>query len=87
MVRTFSFDDFLKFGLENCGEQRVNGIPWSFKLGDLPVTHETDDLYLISLKDGETIQFPRYAVMNIDFNNSPKNITIFYFNSIKIYYL
>jgi hypothetical protein len=41
-----TFDELVAHGLAN-GANVVNGMPWSFRWHGYPVTHETDNLYLI----------------------------------------
>ena len=45
-VMAFTLDEIILHGMKN-GANMVNGMPWSFKFCGQPVTHETDDLYLI----------------------------------------
>lgn len=42
----FTFDQFVQYGREH-GANIVDGMPWSFHFFGYPVTHETDQLYLI----------------------------------------
>jgi len=42
-----SFDELVQHGLDS-GANVHNGMPWSFMWMDHPITHETDDLYLIA---------------------------------------
>lgn len=83
---TLNFDQFIQYGLD-MGSSIVNGFPWSFDFFGFPVTHETDNCYLILLTSGETIRFNRYEIITVDTVNYPKHITIFSFGSIKQYYL
>lgn len=46
-VEAVSFDELVQHGLD-CGANVQNGMPWSFMWMEHPVTHETDDLYLIA---------------------------------------
>lgn len=42
----YDFDKFVAYGIA-AGANVVNGMPWSFKFGGIPVTHENDDLYIV----------------------------------------
>lgn len=52
----FTFDQFVHYGRHH-GGNIVNGMPWSFKFYGHPVTHMTDDRYLISGPSGSTYNF------------------------------
>lgn len=56
--RRWSFDDLVEYGRLTSEVQGENRMPWSFTLEGHPVTHENDDLYLISLPD-RTLRFRR----------------------------
>lgn len=43
----YSFDEFIAYGCAR-GAVTIQGLPWSFKFHDMPVTHENDNCYLIS---------------------------------------
>jgi len=87
---TLSFDQFVQYGIEH-GANLVDGVPWSFDFEGYRVTHENDDLYLITIsKPNEEfvqIQFRRYEIILIDTQNYPRHITIFSFNSNRSYYI
>lgn len=61
-IEAFTFDDIVQHGIKS-GAHIVNGMPWSFSFHGLPVTHETDQLYIVAgwkitpqfilVKDGE----------------------------------
>lgn len=59
----YDFDKFVSYGIA-AGANVVNGMPWSFKFGDYPVTHENDNLYLIAY-DNETIRFARGDTLDV----------------------
>lgn len=46
VVEAVSFDDLIKYGLTQT-DNIYNNKPWSFTYMGLPVTHETDDCYII----------------------------------------
>lgn len=46
VVEAITFQEFIEHGRAN-GGNIVGGMPWSFKYNGHPVTHETDERYLI----------------------------------------
>lgn len=50
-VRAITFDELVAHGRAN-GANIVNGMPWSFNYKGHPITHETDDCYLIPTPEG-----------------------------------
>lgn len=57
MKEALSFEDFVEIG-KQLAESLVNGVPWSFTWQGCPVTHENNDLYLIS-QGSKTLRFYR----------------------------
>lgn len=51
VVEAITFDELVAYGKEN-GANIVDGMPWSFFYHGHPVTHETDDCYLIPTLEG-----------------------------------
>lgn len=51
VVEAITFQEFIEYGRVN-GENIVGGMPWSFKYNGHPVTHETDERYLIPTLEG-----------------------------------
>ena len=54
VIEAMTFDDLVQYGIDNGGNV-VDALPWSFKIGDRPVTHDCqngEDLYLISTLEG-----------------------------------
>jgi hypothetical protein len=51
VIDAITFDELVEYGKANEGNI-VNGMPWSFKYKNQPITHETDDCYLISTLEG-----------------------------------
>ena len=45
------------------GANVVNGMPWSFNYHGIPVSHENDNLYLISPPDRPTLRLGRNGVL------------------------
>lgn len=64
-MKTITFKNFIKYGLEN-SDNIVNGMPWSFTYEGFPVTHENDNLYLITRPDGKIIKFNCNCVLYTD---------------------
>jgi hypothetical protein len=48
-LKAISFKDFVEYGKANAAHS-VGGVPWSFTYEGHPVTHETDECYLIGCK-------------------------------------
>lgn len=57
VVEAITFDELVKHG-QDSGGNIVNGMPWSFKYKGYPVSHETDDCYLITMPE-VTLRFNR----------------------------
>ena len=70
---TLTFDEFVQYGLSQ-NSNIVDGVPWSFDFQGLPVSHETNDKYLITTPGG-VVPFNRYET--ITYSGSPKSITVF----------
>lgn len=46
IVEAITFDELVAYGLTQT-DNIYNDMPWSFKFMDVPITHETDDCYII----------------------------------------
>lgn len=46
IVEAMTFDELVQYGLTQT-ENVYNNMPWSFKYMGVPITHETDDCYII----------------------------------------
>jgi len=46
IVEAVTFDELIAYGLTQT-DNVYNNMPWSFKYMGIPVTHETDDCYII----------------------------------------
>jgi len=51
VIEAITFNELIEYGIKN-GANIVNGMPWSFKYNDHPVTHENDECYLIPTLEG-----------------------------------
>lgn len=49
VVKVFTFDELVEYGKSQEGANIVDGMPWSFSIDDLPVTHENNELYLVGM--------------------------------------
>ena len=49
-VEITTFDEFIKYGEEH-STNSVDGVVWSFEFNGHPVTHETDQCYIITTID------------------------------------
>ena len=50
-VEAITFDELVEYGRTH-GANIINGMPWSFDYAGHPITHETDDCYLIPTPEG-----------------------------------
>lgn len=57
VVEAITFDQLVEHG-KSAAANTVDGMPWSFNYAGHPVTHETDDCYLIPTLEG-TMRFER----------------------------
>lgn len=46
IVEAVTFDELIQYGLTQT-DNIYNGMPWSFEYMGIPITHETDDCYII----------------------------------------
>ena len=46
IVEAVTFDELIKYGLKHTNNI-CNNMPWSFEFMGIPVTHETDDCYIV----------------------------------------
>jgi len=51
VIEAITFDELVAHGKANT-TNIVNGMPWSFNYDGHPITHETDDCYLIPTLEG-----------------------------------
>lgn len=51
VITACTFDELVQYAVAN-GVPLTNGMPWSFNYRGHPVTHETDDCYIIPTKEG-----------------------------------
>lgn len=51
VIEAITFNEFIEYGSNN-GANIVNGMPWSFVYNGHPITHETDERYLIPTLEG-----------------------------------
>ena len=51
VIEAITFDQLIQHGRES-GAPLTNGMPWSFSYAGHPVTHETDNLYIIPTLEG-----------------------------------
>lgn len=53
VVEVFTFDELVEIGRAQCvALSGPSQMPWSFKIRGNPVTHESDDCYLIPTLEG-----------------------------------
>lgn len=73
LVTAIAFAQLVAHGIEQCkadgrDSSIVNGMPWSFSYDGHPVTHEHDDCYIISGKDG-SMKMGRHDMLVTDQGN------------------
>lgn len=57
VIEAITYDEFVEYGKKNA-TSIVDGVPWGFEYNGYPVTHSTDDSYLIPTLEG-TMKFTR----------------------------
>ncbi len=62
-VEALTFDELVQYGRENC-PLLVSNMPWSFVYKGFPVTHENNQRYLITTKDGTLSVYPTDVVVS-----------------------
>ena len=50
VVEATTFDELMEYGRTQT-DNIYNNMPWSFKFMNIPITHETDDCYIIGGTD------------------------------------
>lgn len=55
VIEAITFEELVQHGKDQ-GANLINGMPWSFKYGGHPITHENDECYLIPTSEG-TMKF------------------------------
>lgn len=69
LKEVLTWDEFLEYGRKH-GERPFNGdVPWSFKFHRAAITHEEDDLYIVTTKEGSHYMSPDKCLIR-DSNNS-----------------
>ena len=63
IVEAMTFDELVQYGLTQTGNV-YNNMPWSFEYMGVPITHETDDCYII----GGTERFTKNHLLVIKNN-------------------
>lgn len=53
-VEAITFDELVEYGLQS-GANVIDGMPWSFDYQGQPVTHETDDCYIVCTHKGSQV--------------------------------
>ena len=57
VVDAITFDELVAYGRKH-SDNTHNGMPWSFMFKGHPITHETDDCYIIPTLEGD-VRFER----------------------------
>ena len=52
VIEAITFDEFVEYGRQHT-DNIVGGMPWSFEYNGHPVTHGSDDCYLIPTLEGD----------------------------------
>jgi hypothetical protein len=58
VIEAITFDELVEYGRSH-GADIVNGMPWSFSFNGHPITHETDERYLIPTLEGTHNMTPK----------------------------
>jgi len=64
--KAITFDELVAHGKAQPDANIVDGLPWSFRYEGWPVTHETDDCYIVTQAEGFTAPFERGAMLLFD---------------------
>ena len=64
IVEAVTFEELIEYGLSHTDNIQY-GMPWSFKYEGIPITHETDDCYII----GGIDKFTKNNLLIIKGNN------------------
>jgi hypothetical protein len=58
VIEAITFAELVAYGQASEDANLVHGVPWSFRYKGQPITHETDDCYLVPTPEG-TMRFER----------------------------
>lgn len=71
VVDVATFDELIAYGKAEVGDRLVAGMPWAFVYKEHMVTHENDDKYLVTSKDGTVrLLFCRGDILVTDENGT-----------------
>lgn len=66
----FTFDQLVAYGRgyregQNSPLQKHETIPWHFKVLGIPISHENDTLYVVSVPKGQNVHFRSGQILDI----------------------
>jgi hypothetical protein len=70
IIDAISFDELVELG-KLSAPVLVKGMPWSFSVNGYTVTHENDNLYLVSRTHGEPLKFGRGQMLTFTKRGEP----------------
>lgn len=74
-IEAMTWEEFIAYGLAYPGASIVAGVPWSFRIGnDQAVTHERDDLYLLSVRGGTEHVKPNTLIVFHPFDGTASTV-------------
>lgn len=65
MIEAITFDELVQHGIAS-GGNIVDGMPWAFHYSGLPVTHESNDCYHITTREGGLRRMTREDMLITD---------------------
>lgn len=57
-IEFITFEDFVEYGKQNSTNIAENGMPWSFDYKGHPISHETDEAYVVPTLEGTLLFTP-----------------------------
>ena len=77
VIEAITFNELIQYGKEN-GGNIVEGMPWSFKINGYPITHCSNEKYLITTLEGDHYMTPNdMLIIGIKGEIYPCKIDIF----------
>ena len=62
-IEFITFEDFVEYGKQNSTNIAENGMPWSFDYKGHPISHETDEAYVIPTLEGTLLFTPKEVLI------------------------
>lgn len=62
-IEFITFEDFVEYGKRHSDNLSENGMPWSFDYKGHPISHETDEAYVIPTLEGTLLFTPNEVLI------------------------